>query len=154
MASYISVPRDLTRVRTKILFGLTKRQLICFSIAAAIGVPVFFGLRRISDISFATMGMMIVMMPLFLLAMYERDGMPLEVIARHFIEAVFIRPQIRPYRTDNYYEILMRQHQAEMEVDKIVLQAKTNKRQHKTSRKSNKGREKGSKEHRRPRKAR
>ena len=30
MAAYISVPRDLTRVKSKVLFGLTKRQLICF----------------------------------------------------------------------------------------------------------------------------
>ena len=29
MAAYISVPRDLTRVKSKILFNLTKRQLIC-----------------------------------------------------------------------------------------------------------------------------
>ena len=27
MAAYISVPRDLTRVKSKVLFGLTKRQL-------------------------------------------------------------------------------------------------------------------------------
>ena len=41
MAAYISVPRDLTRVKSKILFNLTKRQLICFSVAAIVGVPVF-----------------------------------------------------------------------------------------------------------------
>lgn len=144
MASYISVPRDLTRVKTKIMFGLTKRQLICFSIAAVIGVPAFFLLKRSGNISFATMGMMIVMMPLFLLAMYERDGMPLEVIARHFIQAVFVRPKIRPYKTDNYYDILMRQYQAEKEVDSIVLQAKEEERRNKTSRKSVKSREKRS----------
>lgn len=29
-ASYISVPRDLTKVKSKVMFNLTKRQLICF----------------------------------------------------------------------------------------------------------------------------
>ena len=41
MASYIPVPRDLTRVKSKILFNLTRRQLLCFGIAALIGVPSF-----------------------------------------------------------------------------------------------------------------
>ena len=41
-ASYISVPRDLTKVKSKVMFNLTKRQLICFSVAALIGVPSFF----------------------------------------------------------------------------------------------------------------
>ena len=42
MAAYIPVPRDLTRVKTKVFFNLTKRQLICFGAAALIGVPLFF----------------------------------------------------------------------------------------------------------------
>ena len=64
--------------------------------------------------------MMVIMMPLFFLAMYERNGQPLEVIAKHFIETKFIRPTVRPYKTDNYYAALMCQRQAEMEVNRIV----------------------------------
>ncbi len=120
MAAYIPVPRDLTRVKTKILFNLTKRQLICFTAAALIGVPSFFFLKSIGTTSLAAMGMIIIMIPMFLLAMYERDGQPLEVIAKHFIEAKLIRPKIRPYQTDNYYEVLMRVSQAEKEVHRIV----------------------------------
>ena len=124
MAAYISVPRDLTRVKSKVLFNLTKRQLICFGAAALIGVPSFFLLRKVGNISLAAMAMIIIMMPLFLLAMYERDGQPLEVLAKHFIVTRFIRPKIRPYRTDNYYEILHRQAAAEKEVESIVFHSK------------------------------
>ena len=60
------------------------------------------------------------MIPMFLLAMYEKDGQPLEVFAKHFIITKFIRPKIRPYKTDNYYEILHRVAAAEKEVEKIV----------------------------------
>ena len=119
MASYIPVPRDLTKVKSKVAFNLTKRQLICFVIAAAIGVPTFFLLKKIGDSTFAAMGMMIVMMPLFFFAMYEKNGQPLEVFLHHFIQATFIRPKIRPYKTDNYYAALMRQEKAEKEVEKI-----------------------------------
>ena len=52
--------------------------------------------------------------------MYERDGQPLEVIAKHFIETKFIRPKGRPYKTDNYYEVLKRAAQAEKEGESIV----------------------------------
>ena len=123
MASYIPVPRDLTKVKSKVAFNLTKRQLICFCIAAAIGVPTFFLLKKIGDSTFAAMGMMIVMMPLFFFAMYEKNGQPLEVFLHHFIQATFIRPKIRPYKTDNYYAVLMRQEKAEKEVEKIVSES-------------------------------
>ena len=123
MASYIPVPRDLTKVKSKVAFNLTKRQLICFVIAAAIGVPTFFLLKKIGDSTFAAMGMMIVMMPLFFFAMYEKNGQPLEVFLQHFIQATFIRPKIRPYKTDNYYAALMRQEKAEKEVEKIVSES-------------------------------
>ena len=64
--------------------------------------------------------MIVIMLPLFFLAMYERDGQPLEVIAKHFIDARIIRPKIRPYETDNYYSALLRQYQVEKEVQQIV----------------------------------
>ncbi|MGN8817522.1 PrgI family protein [Oribacterium sp. HCP28S3_H8] len=123
MSAYISVPRDLTRVKSKVFFNLTKRQLICFSVAALIGVPSFFLIRKTGNMSLASMGMILIMLPFFFLAMYERDGMPLEVLMQHFIEAKFIRPKERPYKTNNYYAALMRMAQADKEVREIVLEA-------------------------------
>jgi hypothetical protein len=107
-----------------VVFNLTKRQLVCFGAAALLGVPSFFLLRRTGNNSLATLGMMIVMLPLFLLGMYEKDGQPLEVIAKHYIDAKFIRPKVRPYQTDNYYAVLMRQAQLDKEVHQIVLDSR------------------------------
>ena len=123
-ASYISVPRDLTRVKSKVMFNLTKRQLICFGLAALIGVPSFFLLKTVVKVNTAVMGMMVIMMPFFFLAMYEKNGQPLEVILGHMIQAVFVRPKVRPYVTDNYYSALERQNKAEKEVDRIVQLSK------------------------------
>ena len=119
-ASYISVPRDLTKVKSKVFFNLTKRQLICFSVAALIGVPSFFLIKNIAEVNVAVMGMMVIMMPLFFFAMYEKNGQPLEVVLGHFIQQVFIRPKKRPYKTDNYYAAIVRQAAAEREVERIV----------------------------------
>ena len=38
---YVPVPKDLTKVKTKLAFNLTKRQLVCFSGAAAVGLPAY-----------------------------------------------------------------------------------------------------------------
>ena len=61
MAAYISVPRDLTKVKSKVAFNLTKRQLVCFGTAALIGVPLFFVLRDSGGNTVATLGMMAIM---------------------------------------------------------------------------------------------
>ena len=120
MASYISIPRDLSKVKSKLLFNLTKRQLICFGSGAAVGTPVFFLVKFLgADISSAVMAMMFIMIPFFLFAMYEKNGQPLEKILKQKITARFIRPKTRPYRTNNYYSCLMRQAEAEKEVREI-----------------------------------
>ena len=35
---YVNVPNDLSKVKTKMALNLTKRQLICFGCAAAVGI--------------------------------------------------------------------------------------------------------------------
>ena len=124
MASYVSVPRDLTKVKSKLMFNLTKRQLICFSVAALIGVPSFFLLKTVVKVNTAVMGMMVIMMPFFFLAMYEKNGQPLEVFLNQFIQANFVRPKYRPYETDNHYATIMRQIEAQKEVERIVFSSK------------------------------
>ena len=120
-ASYISVPRDLTKVKSKVMFNLTKRQLICFGVAALLGVPSFFLIKQIAATSTAAIGMMVIMMPFFFLAMYERNGQHLEVILGHMIEAIFIRLKERPYKTNNYYDVLRRCEEANEAIRDIYL---------------------------------
>ena len=104
MAAYIPVPRDLTRVKSKVLFNLTKRQLLCFGAAALIGLPVFFLVKTTGNVSLAAISMIIVMLPLFFLAMYEKDGMHLERILLNIVTVRFFRPAVRRYETENLYE--------------------------------------------------
>lgn len=122
MAAYIPVPRDLTRVKSKVFFNLTKRQLICFGLEALIGMPLFFWIKSTGNVSLAMLAMMIVMLPMFLLAMYEKNNQLLEVVAKQFIQAKFIRPQIRPYQINNYCDALIRQYKLEQEVERIVFE--------------------------------
>jgi len=78
--AYVPVPKDLTGIKTKIPLNLTKRQLICFSSAAVIGVPLYFLTRVSLGSSVAVLLMIGVMLPFFFLAMFERDGQPADKI--------------------------------------------------------------------------
>lgn len=104
--AYVPVPKDLSKVKTKVALGLTKRQLICFSIAAAIGVPTYFLTRGVIGNSPAVLVMILFMLPAFFVAMYEKDGQPAEKILLNFIRARWFYPQTRPYKTDNLYSYI------------------------------------------------
>lgn len=122
--AYVTIPKDLTKVKSKVLFGLTRRQLICFGAAVLVGVPLFFLLKDTVNSSAATLCMILVMLPFFLLAMYERHGQPLEVILGQMIQTLFIRPKERPYQTHNFYAAVQRQIQVEKEVRAVVQKSK------------------------------
>ena len=118
--AYVPVPKDLSKVKTKVAFNLTKRQLVCFGSGALIGVPLFFLLRGPAGNSVAAMCMMLVMLPFFMLAMYEKHGQPLEKIVGNILKVAVIRPRQRPYRTNNFYAALERQANLDKEVYDIV----------------------------------
>ena len=100
---YVNVPNDLSKIKTKIAFNLTKRQLICFGLGAAIGVPTYLLTRQAIGNTGALFVMLAIMLPAFLLAMYEKDGLPFEKVIRNIIRVKFTRPGVRPYRTENIY---------------------------------------------------
>lgn len=118
--AYVPVPKDLNAVKTKVLFNLTKRQLICFGGGAAIAVPLFFLCKSVMSTSAASIIMIIVLLPFMLLAMYEKNGQPLEKIVWNIVQVCFLRPKQRPYRTNNFYAVLERQENLDKEVYRIV----------------------------------
>ena len=117
---YVTIPKDLTKVKTKVLFNLTKRQLVCFSAGLAVGVPLFFLTKNALGNSTAALLMIFAMLPAFLLALYEKNGQHLEVIIRNMVRVLFLRPKERPYRTNNFYAVLERQDKLDKEVYRIV----------------------------------
>lgn len=120
----VPIPCDLKKIKPKVMFNLTKRQLICFSIGGALGIPIFFLAKNVVSTSTAVLLMMVVMLPAFFLAMYEKYDQPCEVLVKNYIHARFIRPKIRPNRSINLYTYLEVQDDLEQEVNRIVWQAK------------------------------
>lgn len=118
--AYVPVPKDLTRVKSKLVFNLTKRQIICFSLGALAGVPLFFLTKGAVGTSVASLLMIMAMIPFFMFAMYERHGQPLEVLLRHYMQARFVRPRRRIYQTENFYATIEENIRSRREVKKIL----------------------------------
>lgn len=118
--AYVPVPKDLSKIKTKVAFNLTKRQIICFAVALIVGLPLFFLLKDSAGSSVSAFVMIVVMLPCFLMAMYEKHGQPLEVVAKNIIQTKFARPKERPYQTQNLYAVLEKQRKLEKEVSAIV----------------------------------
>lgn len=95
----------MSKVKSKIAFNLTKRQLLCFGAAALVGVPLFLLTKGAIGSSPAGMLMILVMLPFFFLAMYEKDGLPFEKILSNYVRFT-ITDQIRTYQTNNFYRRL------------------------------------------------
>ena len=104
--AYVPVPKDLSKIKTKLAFNLTRRQLICFSAAASVGLPTYLLTRGALGNSAAMLLMIGLMLPFFFFAMYEKDGLPLEKVLKNIIRTCFLYPRVRPYKTENFYALL------------------------------------------------
>ena len=131
---FVPVPKDLSKVKTKVALNLTKRQLICFGAAAVVGVPTYIFTRGAIGTTGAVLLMIGLMLPCFFIAMYEKDGQPAEKILRNFIRARIFFPGKRPYKTENLYAILEKEGKTIASENKTAGEAgKTPKRRKKRS---------------------
>ncbi|MFT8889770.1 MAG: PrgI family protein [Ethanoligenens sp.] len=125
---YVTVYKDLSRIHPKILFNLTKRQLICFGLAGAAGLPFYWYTHNFLGNDVSVLLMMLICAPFLLAAVYRnrRTGEPFEKILFHILRAKFLYPQARPFKSENLYAMIQRQIHRETEEKRI---AKTKSRQ-------------------------
>lgn len=103
--AYVSVPKDLGKVKNKVILNLTARQVACFAIAAVMGLPFYFLTKDLLGTGNAGVGMVLLMLPAFLAAMYEKDGLPLERVLLNIISVRLRRPAVRRYEVRNFYDV-------------------------------------------------
>ncbi len=108
MAHYVSIPKDLNDIKEKFVMGFTKRQVICFGIGLAVGVPVFFLTRNALGMSGAIFVMGACAAPAILCGLYRKNGVFLEKQVKYMRE-YFTRPRKRYYRTTNIFECISNQ---------------------------------------------
>ncbi|WMJ83151.1 PrgI family protein [Oscillospiraceae bacterium MB24-C1] len=99
---YVNIPKDLSGVQAKLMFGLTKRGLIVAALAVVVYLPLYFFLKSIIG-GGAVWLMMLLAAPPFIWGLYPvHDSRPIEKIVFNFLR-VHLKPQVRPYRTENLY---------------------------------------------------
>lgn len=97
--AYVTVPKDLDKVKNKVVFNLTLRQIICVGAGGAVGIPLYFLTKDVIGSTGAATAMVMVMLPAFFFAMYEKDGQPLEKVLWNVIRVKHVRPGERKYET-------------------------------------------------------
>ena len=122
--AYVPVPKDFSKIKTKLALNLTKRQIICFSLAGICGVPVYLLTKAGLGTDVAATLMIIVMLPFFFFAMYEKNGFPAEKILYFMLRQKILTPGIRPYRSENLYKQLEEKEKLRREVRYLEEKAK------------------------------
>ena len=93
--AYVPIPKDLNRVKTKVAFNLTKRQLIGFTIAGLVGIPVYLFMRKFVPNDIAVIFLIVSTLPIFFITLFEKDGLSFEKYFKHIYLHKFYQPQKR-----------------------------------------------------------
>ena len=100
--AYVKIPKDLTKVKTKVALNMTKRQLIGFSMSGLIGFPVYMLCKDFLGTDVSMIVMSIVVLPVLFATLYEKDNLPFE---KHlaYIFKFHSSKKIRLYKTKSIY---------------------------------------------------
>lgn len=90
--AYVPIPKDLNKVKTKVAFNLTKRQLIGFTLAGLVGFPVYLSIRKLVPNDIAVITMILATLPIFFVTMFEKDGLRFEQYFKYIYLHKFYQP--------------------------------------------------------------
>ena len=97
----VSVPKELKKIKSKLFFGLTKRQLIGFGSAIAVGLITFFFFLEISNLDIAMYALFLAVAPIFFITIYSKDGMPAEKWIKLILEYKYLNPLKRTFKINS-----------------------------------------------------
>ena len=99
---YIKIPRDLNDLKEKVMFGLTKRQLICLGAAVAIALPTYYFIYKSVGSTDAIRIAGFAAAPAVFFGFYIKNGIPLEKTLKFFKEFTQ-KPKKLTYKSVNIY---------------------------------------------------
>lgn len=78
MSIEVRIPKEITEYKEKILFGLSIRQLICFTFAITLGVGTYILVTRLSNADIASYVVIVEVMPIFAIGFVRINGFTFE----------------------------------------------------------------------------
>ena len=118
----VDMVKDPTKVKSKFIGSFTKRQVVCYGLAALAGIPFYLVTKDVIGKETAALFMVAIMFPFIIASMYEKDGLPAERYFLGFFIWKFVRPVKRSYKKENRFEI--QKHKEDMETEVRTLEAK------------------------------
>ena len=120
----VDMVKDPTKVKPKFIGSFTKRQVVCYGLAALIGIPFYLMTKDTIGKETAALFMVALMFPFIIASMYEKDGLPAERYFFRFFLWKFIRPVKRNYKKENRFEREAKRKQMEKEVRSLERKQK------------------------------
>ena len=93
--AYVPIPKDIKKVKTKVAFYLTRRQLIGFSVAALVGIPTYLFMRKFVPNDIAVIFLIVATLPIFFITLFEKDGLTFEKYFKYIYLHKFYQPSKR-----------------------------------------------------------
>ena len=103
----VEVPKDLSKVKHKFIGPFTKRQCLFLTLAALVGVPVYYLAQLKFGGTLAGYLMMIVSMPFLAAGFIDKDGKPITSFLIQKYNFLLVRKMKRPYISENIYDQLL-----------------------------------------------
>ncbi len=92
---YVQIPKDLSKIKTKVVFNLTKRQLVGFSISGFVGIPSYLYMKNFIGSDLSILFMILITLPIFFVTFYEKDGLVCEKYLKCIYVQKFYQPKLR-----------------------------------------------------------
>ncbi len=110
-ANFVKIPKDISLIKQKFAFGLTKRQLICFVIGLSMGLPAFFIIKAlIDDITISVVALSVFSAPGIACGLYEKNGQHFEDKIKLLVKFLKL-PKVRTYQSENMFDAIERNYE-------------------------------------------
>lgn len=105
---FVKIPKDLSLIKQKFVFGLTKRQAVCFGIGLIAGMTAFYVFNGLLGLQAGCFALGIAAAPAIFCGLYKKNGLHFEQTVKFMID-FFRKPKERTYQSENTFDIISRQ---------------------------------------------
>lgn len=105
---FVKIPKDLSLIKQKFIFGLTKRQALCFGIGLVVGFIAFYVFNSLLGLQAGCFALGIAAAPAIFCGLYKKNGLHFEQAVKLMIE-FFRKPRERTYQSENTFDMISRQ---------------------------------------------
>lgn len=136
----IRVPKEIKNYKSKLFFGMSVRQCICFGAAVGICVPLYIFGKKIIDEEIVSWLVILIASPLMLMGFFTYNGMKFETFAKEWF-FYYLSVQKRKYEYEPIYMDIRKGYLSEELSDEIIqrkAELKLEKKKRKGKNKKNK----------------